>query len=127
VGTEVLAVGDGVVKNIKQSNTVAGIDSNNLFLWNSIMLEMDDGVFVEYVHIKQNSCKVKEGERVQKGQVICLSGDIGFCPTPHLHIQMHLSDSDDAPTIKFSFLCPDGSSYFPVSNSYYNSSGPVPS
>jgi murein DD-endopeptidase MepM/ murein hydrolase activator NlpD len=34
------------------------------------------------------SATVKVGDRVQEGQVICLSGDVGFCPTPHLHIQV---------------------------------------
>ena len=45
---------------------------------------------------------VKVGDRVQRGH-ICNSGDVGFCPRPHLHIQMHSSDKKDAPTIPFGF------------------------
>jgi murein DD-endopeptidase MepM/ murein hydrolase activator NlpD len=44
--------------------------------------------FIEYVHIKQSSASVKVGDRVVTGQPLCLSGDVGFCPSPHLHIQV---------------------------------------
>ena len=67
------------------------------------MLKLDDGQFVEYVHIETNSAIVKVGDHVQRGQHICNSGDVGFCPRPHLHIQMHNSDKKDAPTIPFGF------------------------
>lgn len=36
--------------------------------------------------------------------MICLSGDIGFCPVPHLHIQMHSSSETKSPTIPFLFI-----------------------
>lgn len=52
VGTPILAVGDGVVREVHDTATVGGVRVRNLFQWNSIMLEMDNGSFVEYVHIK---------------------------------------------------------------------------
>eukprot|EP00854_Cymbomonas_tetramitiformis_P003734 gene3734-4674_t len=52
VGTPILAIGSGKVAEVRQSHTVTGIHINNLFMWNSVMLELDDGAFVEYVHIK---------------------------------------------------------------------------
>lgn len=52
VGTPVLAIDDGVVKEIQQQNVVSGIHVRNLFQWNSLMLQLDNGSFVEYVHIK---------------------------------------------------------------------------
>ena len=108
VGTEVLAVGSGVVLEARDSNKESGIDVANLFRWNSVMLQLDDGVFVEYVHIQHGSCKVKEGDRVVAGQVLCESGDVGFCPTPHLHLQMHGSGAKDSPTIPFALEGPEG-------------------
>jgi len=91
-----------------QNNKVSGIHVKNLFLWNSVMLKLDSGVFVEYVHIKADSATVKIGDRVKTGQKICESGDVGFCPEPHLHIQMHLSCEKKAETIKFAFLDKNG-------------------
>lgn len=46
--------------------------------------------YVDYVHIGAGSVLVKEGERVTQGQVLCRSGDVGFCPAPHLHIQVQV-------------------------------------
>jgi len=86
IGTPVLAVGNGTIIDISDTNNVSGIHINNLFAWNSILLQLDDGNFVEYVHIMTNSSKVKVGDNVKEGQEICLSGNIGFCPSPHLHI-----------------------------------------
>ena len=62
---------------------VSGIHASNLYKWNSIMLKLDDGQFVEYVHIETDSAIVKVGDHVQRGQHICNSGDVGFCPRPH--------------------------------------------
>ena len=103
VDTPIYAVSDGIVVDIKQDNIVGGIHASNLYKWNSIMLKLDDGQYVEYVHIQANSVLVKLGEKVKRGQHICNSGDVGFCPRPHLHIQMHDTDRKDAPTIPFGF------------------------
>ena len=81
VSTPVLAVADGTVVEVKQDNVVSGIHASNLYKWNSIMLKLDDGQFVEYVHIETNSAIVKVGDHVQRGH-ICNSGDVGFCPPP---------------------------------------------
>ena len=64
VGTPILAIGDGFIREVKHSNEVSGIHVSNLFKWNSILLEMDNGYWVEYVHIKQGSSKVKVGDYV---------------------------------------------------------------
>eukprot|EP00948_MAST-09A_sp_MAST-9A-sp1_P003165 g3165.t1 len=162
VGTPILAVGNGVVVAIRDSETVGGIHAKNLYKWNSIMLKIDlttttdtrdddqrrgvkkrlssnqsivsneseqDGLpspdiakaphpfsilnntsskakqknycFVEYVHISPGSCIVEIGDTVTEGEKICESGDVGFCPTPHLHLQVHYSDDDTAPTVQF--------------------------
>ena len=53
-----------------------------------------EGLLFEYVHIKPGSCRVKEGDTVSQGQHLCDSGDVGFCPSPHLHIQAHAPGSD---------------------------------
>jgi murein DD-endopeptidase MepM/ murein hydrolase activator NlpD len=106
VGTPVVAVGDGEVVDVRQDADSSGIHVGNLFEWNSVMIRVDSvtpPVFVEYVHIQKDSVVVKKGERVVGGQTICSSGNVGFCPEPHLHIQAHDSDETNAPTIPFGF------------------------
>ena len=87
------------------------------------------GLYAEYVHVQAGSACVEAGDRVVAGQRLCLSGDVGFCPRPHLHLQMHESSDQSAPTVKFAFLRGDGSGehYFPEAGRYYDPvTGPVP-
>jgi murein DD-endopeptidase MepM/ murein hydrolase activator NlpD len=119
VGTPVLAVGDGVVVDVQQHNTVTGCHVSNLFKWNSVMLRLDDGVYVEYVHVQRGSCRLAPGDRVRAGDKVCETGDVGFCPSPHLHMQMHESADHEAPTIKFALHGPGGQPYFPEAGSWY--------
>ena len=114
VGTPVVAVADGVICSIKADCTVTGVHVSNLFDWNSVVLKTDSGHVVEYVHIHHEGVAVSVGERVVRGQQLCLSGEAGFCPEPHLHFEVHLDESPQSPSVpvKFSgnFFSP-GSSY----------------
>lgn len=103
IGTDVVAVADGIVIDVKQDKAVSGIHCCNLWAWNSMALKLDDGGVVEYVHIQKDSVCRKVGDHVKRGEVICQTGGVGFCPTPHLHIQFHLSDDPKAPTVAFAF------------------------
>jgi murein DD-endopeptidase MepM/ murein hydrolase activator NlpD len=130
IGTELLAVADGIVVESKDTNTLTGIAVTNLFEWNSILLEIhtntgDEGdnnhnnndvehrsnigdpvgvggpLFVEYVHIQKSLVKV--GDRVARGQVIGYSGSVGFSPEPHLHFSAFRSSDPQAPTVRVHF------------------------
>lgn len=101
VGVPVLAVAAGRVTEVRQQHRNGGIHVDNLFRWNSVTMELADGVVVDYVHIRPGSVCVEVGQHVAEGQQLCEVGDVGFCPRPHLHLQMHASDRKDAPTIKF--------------------------
>ena len=91
VGTLVVAAGPGVVRSVEQQVEEGGILVPLLFRWNALLLELDSGESVEYVHVRAHSARVRAGERVRRGQVLCESGDAGFCPVPHLHIEAHAS------------------------------------
>uniref|UniRef100_A0A7S4AD00 M23ase beta-sheet core domain-containing protein n=1 Tax=Pseudo-nitzschia australis TaxID=44445 RepID=A0A7S4AD00_9STRA len=117
VGTELLAVADGVIVEAKDKNTLTGISVTNLFEWNSILLQIqnfeEDGgdqinnvggdgpLFVEFVHISKS--RVKAGDRVKRGQVIGYSGSVGFSPEPHLHFSAFRSSDAEAPTVRVLF------------------------
>jgi murein DD-endopeptidase MepM/ murein hydrolase activator NlpD len=89
---------------------VSGIAATNMYQWNSIMIQVadvndNDPLYVEFVHIKTNSCVVQVGDVVHKGQYICCSGSVGFSPVPHLHMSAYRSSDDDAATVRFQFEC----------------------
>lgn len=85
----------------------------------------DDGLLAEYVHIVAGSALVEPGDRVAAGQRLCSSGGAGFCPTPHLHLQLQEGESDAAPTVQFAMLDCEGNPYFPVAGKWYGCQGEV--
>jgi hypothetical protein len=142
-GSLVIACNDGEVLEVRDKETCTGPYAENLFHWNSVMLQLAGGPVVElrdsfflvlfllprfrrYVHIRAGSARVRVGERVFRGQPLCETGDVGFCPVPHLHFQCHDSASCDAPTVPFVFETDDGQSVFqPLSGGLYSSKGLV--
>jgi len=144
IGTPLLAVGNGVVVECKDSNTLSGIAVSNLFEWNSVILQLDaheDSIdrhqkstgreesvkagplFVEYVHIAKAT--VKAGDRVTAGQVIGLSGSVGFSPEPHLHFAAYRSEEPTAATVRAYFHSkkdPDVT-FLPKAGAWYDANG----
>ena len=161
IGTPLFSSTDGIVVEVKddgggghhdnQSNShdeqcnrikeVSGIAATNLFHWNSIMIkstdvEPSDPLFIEYVHIQTNSCVVKVGDSVKRGQFICRSGSVGFSPEPHLHMAAYRSDGADAATVRVRFrrlinneeeedATDKYDSFLPRVGQWYNQSGQV--
>ncbi|CAM9665567.1 unnamed protein product [Scytosiphon promiscuus] len=125
-GTQVQALASGTVKEIRQSTTAGGIHAKGLFEWNSITVLQEDGLLAEYVHILAGSALVEPGDHVTAGQPLCLSGGAGFCPKPHLHLQLQEGEGDTAPTVYFAFLDLEGNPYFPVAGKWYSDQGEAP-
>ncbi|CAM9611397.1 unnamed protein product [Choristocarpus tenellus] len=126
VGTPVLALAAGVVREVRQAVTAGGIHAQGLFDWNSVSVLQDDGLLAEYVHILAGSALVCPGDHVSTGQQLCASGDAGFCPTPHLHVQVQEGDGDSAPTCQFALLDKEGRAYVPVAGRWYGPQGASP-
>ncbi len=84
LGTELLAIEGGIVEFVDdQSPDGVGGDDNVL------QIRHDDGNYVNYVHIAQESALVVPGERVEPGQPIASSGNSGSTGgIPHLHLQL---------------------------------------
>lgn len=97
VGTELRAAADGTVKFVIDSNPdyqngEASFDMDPEKC-NAIVIEGDDGLIQEYVHIAHNSSQVKEGDKVKAGDLICKSGHNGPSTEPHLHFCLLREDS----------------------------------
>ncbi|CAK0898199.1 unnamed protein product, partial [Prorocentrum cordatum] len=107
----------------QDSERVSGIDVRNFFRWNQVTVLQEDGTLAEYVHIAPGSASaagICVGSQVQRGQKLCCSGDVGFCPRPHLHLEVHLESGRRAPSVPFGFegaagpyRCEEGGLYAP--------------
>jgi len=123
VGTPLVAVADGVVVRVQQTSSVSGIHTRNLFDFNAVTLRLLDGRAVDYVHIRPHSCAVVEGSVVRAGDVLCESGDVGFCPEPHLHIQLLASTAARAESLPLAFRAVGGAVFVPKAGKRYSRFG----
>ena len=76
-GTRIFATADGIVKEIKGKNSTSGI---------TVVIDHRNGYTTSYSHLQ--SVKVKRGRKVQRGDIIALSGNSGLSLAPHLHYEV---------------------------------------
>jgi murein DD-endopeptidase MepM/ murein hydrolase activator NlpD len=99
-GADVLAVADATVAStgdgIGESTTLAEHAAQKVPLedaaGNYVALDLGDGRYAFYEHLKPGSITVKAGQRVQRGQVIGQLGFTGESTGPHLHF--HVADGN---------------------------------
>ncbi|WP_439032901.1 M23 family metallopeptidase [Gordonia terrae] len=93
-GDDVLAVADGTVvasRNDLPEQTpgtyppdlpIDDADGNNL------VLDIGDGLYVNYAHMQPGSVRFTAGDRVRRGEVIGKVGNTGNSVAPHLHVHV---------------------------------------
>ena len=96
-GQNVLAPADGmviIVQNNIRDYAYAGTGSINLrtrdMRGNYVIIRHADNLYSLIAHLKQNSCIVKPGDYVKRGQMIAKCGNSGHSTEPHIHF--HLQD-----------------------------------
>lgn len=62
---------------------------------NRVLIRHADGERSVYAHLQWRSVRVRVGQRVQRGQVIGLSGRTGYATHPHLHFGVYAADGDN--------------------------------
>ena len=87
-GTPIVAAREGIVARVEEGNSEGGPSDEFKNKANYIYIEHQDGTFGEYAHLKKNGVLVNVGTKVQKGQVIGISGNTGFSSGPHLHFSV---------------------------------------
>jgi hypothetical protein len=97
--TEVLAVADGVVRDLQEGvadrkplspqEQPEQLTTRTLY-GNFVVLEIAPHVYAHYAHLQNGSIKVKPGQHVKRGAVLGRLGLTGGAGAPHLHF--HLAD-----------------------------------
>ncbi|MFV2176399.1 M23 family metallopeptidase [Actinomadura sp. LOL_016] len=78
---------EGVARGILSLLTLS---SGRFVLGNHVILELEDGVYGVFAHLRRGSVRVRKGDRVTAGQVLGDCGNSGNSSEPHLHF--HLMD-----------------------------------
>lgn len=93
-GEDVLAVADGTVASVRDDlperrRLDEGSDhSLETGAGNTLVLDLGDGRFAFYGHLRPGSARVLAGQRVRKGQVIAEVGFTGSASDPQLHFNL---------------------------------------
>lgn len=93
-GVSVLSIADGTVVALRDgvedidagritANSLEGVECGN-----GILIDHADGWQSQYCHLRRGWVAVKEGDRVQRGQVIGQIGLSGQTTFPHLHFNL---------------------------------------
>jgi hypothetical protein len=113
-GQEAIAVADGTVVKVVDGlpEQEPGVFPENISPGeadgNSVILDIGGGNYALYAHFQPGSIRVKEGDRVKRGDVLALVGSSGNSLAPHLHF--HVMDgplslaSNGLPYIVDSFM-----------------------
>ena len=80
-GSSIFATADGVVKEVSDKNSTLG---------KTIIIDHGNGYQTSYSHLL--SAGVRRGQKVQRGDIIALSGNSGLSLAPHLHYEVKYND-----------------------------------
>lgn len=105
-GKELFAPCDGeivlVVDGIKDNKP--GVLNPIYIPGNTVIIKTAQNEYLFFAHFKQNSIKVKQGEKVNKGQLLGLCGNSGNSSEAHLHFHIqNIEDINQASGVKCYF------------------------
>ncbi len=92
-GTTICAARAGVVQSVREDSDKGGLKPENLADGNYVIIQHADSSTAWYWHLKKDGVLVNEGDTVQEGQPIGLSGNTGFSAFPHLHFEVQGRDA----------------------------------
>ncbi|MDD0969604.1 MULTISPECIES: M23 family metallopeptidase [Pseudomonas] len=104
VGTPIIAARAGVVVKTENAQNGRGTDPSGNF----VRILHDDGTMGVYLHLKQGSVSVREGQRVTVGSPLALSGNTGNSSGPHLHFVVQRNTGMGLVSIPYQFNRPLG-------------------
>ena len=102
-GRDILAPADGLVVQAVDGvpDNVPGQVDVYFRLGNTLVLSFENGEYAVLSHLLPGSLRVRQGDRVQRGQVIAKCGNSGNSTAPHLHFQLN-----DGPLMSYASTLP---------------------
>lgn len=102
IGTPVVAARSGIVmdsaRNFHRNGTNEARDAPRA---NYVRILHDDGTMAIYAHLDYRGVTVRDGQRVQAGQLIGRSGNTGYSTGPHLHFAIQINREMQLTSIPF--------------------------
>ncbi len=80
-GAPIYAADGGIVESAGRNSTAG----------NYVRISHGNGVVTVYMHMQNNSIRVKKGQRVSQGQTIGRMGSTGVSSGPHLHFELSVN------------------------------------
>ncbi|MEV4001372.1 M23 family metallopeptidase [Actinomadura sp. NPDC049753] len=74
----------------RQILSLLTLSAGRFVVGNSVTLDLGDGVYAVFAHLRRGSLRVSKGDRVRAGDVLGQVGNSGNSSEPHLHF--HLMD-----------------------------------
>lgn len=102
VGTPIVSAREGTVVKVENNQNGRGTHPSGNF----VRILHDDGTMAVYLHLKQHSVLVKEGQRVGIGTLLAQSGNTGRSTGPHLHFAIQRNSGMGLESIPFEFAQP---------------------
>lgn len=94
-GTKIYAAREGTVVGIKEDSNKGCGQATCRNDGNYVAIRHSDGTLGEYFHLKFNGVLVEHGQKIEKGQLIGLSGNTGWTTKAHLHFSVHSGSAGD--------------------------------
>ena len=103
-GLDLVGIDDSTVYSISSGIVRTAYEAGGAGYY--IVITMDDGRRVYYMHLKKGSFKVKNGERVSKGQALGIMGSTGNSTGLHTHLELRVKGSsyDDLDIAEFTAI-----------------------
>lgn len=95
LGIDLRAYKDTEIHSINNGKVVGAVSLPNY--GKTVIIDHGLNIFSLYLHLDE--FKVGQGDMVQKGQVIGLSGDTGYSTAPHLHFSIRVGASRVDPVV----------------------------
>lgn len=89
-GAKILVPGKGVVVKVLDTvqDNILGKVNEKVPPGNHVVIDHQNGEYSFLAHFKQGSIKVKEGDKVEAGDLLGLAGNSGRSDVPHLHYHL---------------------------------------
>ncbi|WP_406060395.1 M23 family metallopeptidase [Streptomyces sp. NBC_01077] len=88
----------GIIYLMLVESSARGLGGARRVTGNHLVLELGDGTYAMYAHLKRGSLAVRAGDRVAAGQELARCGNSGNSTEPHVHFQ--LMDGPDLDTAR---------------------------